>query len=87
MAESLKWGKNWKDENGNKKKLLFIDTEDIQYKMMKRNESSHGNYLTRNQFKMILKETGTALTDEKIKDIEFTKIIEFINSANKNHVK
>src|SRR5690606_9201883 len=64
MAESLKWGKNWKDENGIKKRLLFIDTEDVQYSMMNRNESSHGNYLTRNQFKMILKETGTVLTDE-----------------------
>lgn len=83
MAESLKWGKNWKDEEGHKKRLLFIDTEDIQNKMMSRNKSAHGNYFTKKQLKKLLDETGTVLTDEKIKDIEFSKIIELINTANK----
>lgn len=73
IAESLKWGKNWKDENGVKKRLLFIDTEDV-----------HGNYLTKKQFEKILNETGTTLADEKIKDIEFNKILELIKSANEN---
>ena len=82
MAESLKWGKNWKDEEANNKRLLFIDTENILSKMMSRNESAHGNYFTRKQLKKILDETGTVLTDEKIKDIEFSKIIELINTAN-----
>ncbi len=83
MAESLKWGKNWKDENGNKKRLLFIDTEDVQNRMMNRNESAYGNYFTKRQFNKILEETETVLTDEKIKDIEFDRIIELINKANK----
>lgn len=82
IAESLKWGKNWKDENGSKKRLLFIDTEDVQNQMMNRNESAHGNYFTKKQFKKILDETGTVLTNEKIKDIEFDRIIKLINSAN-----
>ncbi|MBI6120410.1 hypothetical protein [Salegentibacter maritimus] len=82
IAESLKWGKNWKDEEGNKKRILFIDTEDIHNKMMSRNESAHGNYFTKKQFKKILDETGTVLTDEKIKEIEFHRIIELIKSAN-----
>lgn len=82
IAESLKWGKNWKDEEGNKKRILFIDTEDIHNKMMSRNESAHGNYFTKKHFKKILDETGTVLTDEKIKDIEFNRIIELIKSAN-----
>lgn len=85
MAESLKWGKNWKDEDGNKKRLLFIDTEDVRNQRMSRNESAHGNYFTKKQFKEILDETGTILTDEKIKDIEFDRIIELINSANENN--
>ena len=82
MAESLKWGRNWKDAEGNKKRLLFIDTGDIRSQIGTRNESAHGNYLTKKQFKKLLDETGTVLTDEKTKDIEFGRIIDLINTAN-----
>lgn len=83
LSESRKWGKNWKDKNGNKKKLLFIDNEDVKNKFIGRNPSSHGNYLTKQQFQKILHVTGTAMSDEKIKDIEFEKILELIKTANK----
>ncbi len=82
MGESLKWGKNWKDKNGNKKRLLFIDTEDVSRKNGLRNQSSLGNYLTKKQFKKILEETKTTLTDEKIRNIEFEMVLEIIKTAN-----
>lgn len=85
MAESLKWNKNWKDKNGIKKKILFIDTQDISPKMRSRNTGSIGNYLTRKQFQKILDDVDMTLTDEKIKDIEFEVIVEVIETANKNN--
>ncbi|MEP6262876.1 MAG: hypothetical protein ABJ092_14965 [Gillisia sp.] len=82
IAESLKWNKNWKDKNGNKKKIIFIDTRDISPKNLNRNASSHGNYLTRKQFQKVLDEVNMELSEEKIKEIEFEKVIEIIESAN-----
>lgn len=82
IAESRKWGKNWKDENGVKKKLLFIDNQNVKNKMMNRNQSSHGNYLTKKQFEKIVEETGMNFTEDKIKDIEFEKILKVIKTAN-----
>ena len=84
IAESVKWNKNWKDENGNKKRILFIDTEDISPKMLNRNASSHGDYLTRKQFEKLMEEAGIKLPEEKIRDIEFEKVIEIIEAANEN---
>ena len=84
IAESLKWGKNWKDRNGVKKRILFIDSEDISPKMLDRNRSSHGNYMTRKQFQKILDEAGIELSEERIKDVEFEKILEIIHIANGN---
>lgn len=85
IAESLKWNKNWKDKNGVKKKILFIDTQDISPGMLNRNASSHGNYLTRKQFQKLMDEIDMSLPEEKIKDIEFEKVIEIIETANKNY--
>src|SRR5690606_5695080 len=82
IAESRKWGKNWEDANGVKKRILFIDTQDISSGMGNRNRSSHGNYMTRKQFQKILDETGVNLTEERIKDIEFEKLLEIIATAN-----
>ncbi|WP_372920406.1 hypothetical protein [Salegentibacter sp.] len=83
IAESVKWNKNWKDKDGVKKKILFIDTQDISPKMLNRNASSHGNYLTRKQFENLMAEIDMSLPEEKIKDIEFEKVIEIIETANK----
>lgn len=84
MVESLAWNKNWRDKNGVKKKILFIDTQDISPKMLSRNPGSMGNYLTRTQFQKIIDEVDMASTDEKIKEIEFEVIVEVIETANKN---
>lgn len=81
VAESSKWGKNWKDKEGNKKKLLFIDTEKVKPQAMNRNASAHGNYLTKKELEKILEITETTL-EEDIKDIHFEKIIELIKIAN-----
>lgn len=75
-------GKNWKDKNGNKKRVLLIDTEDVRNKNGIRNQSSIGNYLTRKQFEKIMHESGSTLRNEKIKDIEFEKVLELIKILN-----
>ncbi len=82
IAESLKWNKNWEDRNGVKKKILFIDTRDISPKSQNRNASSHGNYLTRKQFQKLMDEVNMTLTEEKIKEIEFERVIDIIEKAN-----
>ncbi|MBV7439826.1 hypothetical protein KRX57_00155 [Weeksellaceae bacterium TAE3-ERU29] len=83
IAESQKWGKNWKDKNGVKKKILFIDTEDISSGMFDRNRSSLGNYLTRKQFEKLLNKSGITLNDSNIKNVSFERVIEVIKEANK----
>lgn len=63
---------------------MNIDTGDISSKMLNRNASSHGDYLKRKQFEKIMEETGTSISEEKIKDIAFEKVLEIIEAANKN---
>ena len=38
--------------------------------------------MTRKQFQKILEETGISLTEERVKDIEFEKVVEIIETAN-----
>ncbi len=82
-VESIKWNKNWKDKNGNKKKILFIDTNMISAKIFNRNTGSLGDYLTRSQLKNLMIKLNIPISDEKIKDIEFERVIEIIEIANK----
>lgn len=81
IGESNKWGKNWMDKDGNKKKILFIDTWDKPIINNKELESS-GNYLTRKQLKDIIATHNINVDYSKIKDIKFEKIIEIIETIN-----
>jgi len=82
ISESSKWNKNWKDKNGKKKKIIFIDTQKIKPKLMNRNPGSLGNYLTRRQLKKIIKAYNIDVNTDKIKDVSFEKVIEIINYIN-----
>ncbi|GAB7256487.1 hypothetical protein [Polaribacter sp. OB-PA-B3] len=82
IGESSKWNKNWKDENGEKKKILFIDTENIRQKNANRNIGSLGDYLTRKQLQEITNEIGLNLSDTEIKNIMFEKIIQILKTEN-----
>lgn len=84
IADSRKWGKGWQDKNGAKKRLLLIDTEITFDKTVGRNKGSLGNYLTRRNLKKIIQESGLNVTDERVKDIEFEKILEIIETANQH---
>lgn len=84
IAESNKWGKNWKDKDGNKKKILLINTQEILKKSLRRNASSLGNYMTKKQFEIIIDEAKVLVTDENVKKIEFEKVLEIIKIANNN---
>lgn len=82
IGESSKWGKNWKDENGNKKKILFIDTRNVLPQIMGRNSGSLGDYLTRKQLKKLIIEHEIRVDTDEIKDIMFEQVLEIIKTIN-----
>ncbi len=82
IGESTKWGKNWKDKNGNKKKILFIDTKRTIKRNANRNPVSLGNYLTRKQLKELIIKNNIEVDTDEINDRSFEKVIEIIGMIN-----
>ena len=82
IKESTKWGKNWKDKNGNKKKILFIDTNKLKVVNGRRNTGSLGNYLTREQLKELIIKHRINFNINNIKEISFEKVVEIIKLIN-----
>lgn len=83
LAGSNKWGKDWLDANGQKKKIIFIDNSAIESGMFSRNASSLGNLLTREQLTQIM---GTSYPDIDVKIIAFEKVVEIINVLNQTKI-
>ena len=81
IGESNKWGKNWLDKDGTKKKILFIDTWDQPIFNNKELES-RGNYLTGKQLKDIISKNNINIDYSRIKDIKFEKVLEIIETIN-----
>jgi hypothetical protein len=80
IGESRKWNKNWIDKNGEKEKILFIDTNQIKKKNASRNaECSLAYYLTRKKLKEIVKDKFPDINLEKI---SYEKVIEIIKELN-----
>ena len=82
MSESRKWGKNWRDEKGLKKKILIIDNKEIEPKFISRHESSVGNYLTKKKFDEIVQEHKIETTDSNLKKISFLELLKVFNKVN-----
>jgi len=82
MKDSVKWGKAWLDKDGNKKRILFIDTLKYVPEVGKRNGGSLGNYLTRSQLSDILNEHKIDIQGRKAKELSFEEVIQFINEMN-----
>jgi hypothetical protein len=79
LAGSNKWGKNWLDVNGQKKKILFIDTSHIEEGMFATNNSSRGNLLTREKLSEIM---GNNYQEIDLKTVSFEKVVEIIKELN-----
>ncbi len=81
IKESSKWNKNWKDNKGKKKKILFVSTLDLYpYKEGLRNANCNlANFLSRKELKEITKEKFPEID---IKGITFEKVINIIHSLN-----
>lgn len=82
-AESVKWNKNWKDKDGIKKRVLFINTNDIQPNFLARNAVSVGGYLTRQDVRDLVSILGIDLGDAKVNELDFEQVIDMIKEANK----
>ena len=82
MKDSVKWGKAWLDKDGNKKRILFIDTLSYVQEAGNRNGGSIGNYLTRGQLTEILQGHKIDIQDKKTKELSFEEVIQFINEMN-----
>lgn len=83
IAGTHKWGKNWVDANGHKKKILFIDTSYMEAGMFTRNDSSPGNLLTKEKLTEIM---GTAYPDIDVKTISFEKVVDIIKELNQANI-
>lgn len=82
MKDSVKWGKAWLDKDGNKKRILFIDTLKYVPEVGKRNGGSLGNYLTRSQLSEILEVHKIDIQGRKTKELSFEEVLQFINEMN-----
>lgn len=83
IGESNKWGKKWKNNNDEKKKILFIDLHDLDRKshFSYNAQCTTANYLTRTKLKEIM---GEKFPDINVKDVSFDQAMEIINSLNES---
>ena len=81
ISESAKWGKNWKDEKGNKKKILFVDTY-MNPSAAKRSIGNQINYLTRRQLKKLIELNYIPIDTKHIKDLKFEEVVSIIKQLN-----
>ena len=82
MKDSVKWGKAWLDKDGNKRRILFIDTLKYVPEAGSRNGGSLGNYLTRSQLTDMLEGHKIDIQDRKAKELSFEEVMQFINEMN-----
>lgn len=82
-AESVKWNKNWKDKDGIKKRVLFINTNNIEPEFLGRNAGSAGGYLTRKDVRDLISILGMVLGDAKVNELPLEPVIDLIKKANK----
>lgn len=76
---SNKWGKNWVDKEGKKKKILFIDSNILEPAGGSRYSSSLGNLLTKDDIERISKDK---YPDLNISKLSFEEVIELIKKLN-----
>ncbi|MDH4461609.1 MAG: hypothetical protein QE277_09315 [Flectobacillus sp.] len=82
-AESVKWNKNWRDKDGIKKRVLFINTNNIAPQIFSRNAGSPGEYLTRQDVRDLISILGLTLGDAKVNELPLEEVIFLIKKANK----
>lgn len=83
MKDADKWGKNWRDLQGNKNKILIANTSVVHIRYNKNNKNTSSQLLTKRNFNSLL---GTDYTKKQIKSFsveKITQIIEDINSRSK----
>ncbi|MCP4178102.1 MAG: hypothetical protein GY756_10075 [bacterium] len=80
---SQNWNKCYIDKTGNKKKILFIDTNKIRSSIRSGNANcSSGYLLNRKELKKIASDNPELLKKIKNKEITFEEVVEFIKSLN-----
>jgi len=83
IAESHKWGKNWKDKNGMKHKLIIINTFETPQNPTSYYIGNQGNYLTRKQIKKMIKDYNLPYNPSKVKELTYEEVLEIIQTVNK----
>ena len=81
IKEASTWGKNWEDESESKKKILFIDTHDLDRNahFSHNAQCATANYLTKSKLKEIM---GERFPDIDLKEVTFEQAIEIIGKLN-----
>ena len=80
MKDSNKWGKSWKNSEGKKVKILFIELLDQKEPMMSRNKGSLGNLLKRKELKAKFE---LEKSNAEIKEMTFEEVLEILERNNK----
>ncbi len=81
ISESTKWGKSWNSENGNKSKILIVNTQNLDLSHVRGYKNAGWRLLTRKNINEIL---NLELTKAEIKLLSTEEISNLINSKNNN---
>ncbi|GAB4017353.1 hypothetical protein GCM10028773_13500 [Spirosoma koreense] len=82
IAGTYKWGKNWIDRNGAKKKILLVDTSILEIGMYAKEDGNTGNLLTKEKLTKIAQ---TNYPDMDVDKISFEKVVEIIEELNQKN--
>jgi hypothetical protein len=83
FKDSVKWNKAWIDKNGDKKRILFIDSRVYTPKNVSRVEDGIlGNYLTRDQLKELITVNKIDVQGKAPKDLSFEEVAKIIQKLN-----
>lgn len=83
FKESVKWNKAWIDQNGDKKRILLIDSRIYTPKNASRVEDGIlGNYLTRDQLKELITTNKIDVQGKAPKDLSFEEVVKIIQKLN-----
>ncbi len=75
MSESSKWGKSWKNNKGERIKILFIDLLEEKVLRTTRDQKASGNLLTKRDLKT---KFGLKKSNAEIKQMSFEEILNII---------
>lgn len=82
--ESIKWNKAWIDHNGDKKRILLINSTIYTARNSPRIEDGCvGDYLTKGQLRELIESNKIDIQDKEVNNLSFEEVVDVIQKLNK----